>query len=309
MKSVIRVLFLGGGKRFSVAQRLIESGEQLDIKIDIFSYEIGFQHPISDIATIVPGKLFSDPDVKSHIEFILKEYAIDIVLPFHDKSISIVSSLSHLIFTPTCSGELVKIFDSKRESAVFFRRNNIPVPSYSEKVPVIAKPDFGSGSQGLLRFTEQKLLDDFLESDESKNFEIQELVSGPEYSVDGYIALNSEFNHFAVRERLEVLGGEVSKSKTVEIPEIEAYCRQLSKIAGVKGAITIQFIYDDKTKRYGIMEVNARYGGGILTSYGAGVPWFKILLRDFLNLKQEKVVQKNNVLMIRSFREHYFELQ
>ena len=309
MKSVIRILFLGGAKRFSVAQRLIESGEQLNLKIEIFSYEIGFHHPISDIATIVPGKLFSDPDAKIHIELILKEKSIDIALPFHDKSISIISSLSHLVFVPTCSEELVKIFNSKKESASFFRKNSIPVPLYSEKVPVIAKPDFGSASQGLLRFSEQHLLDEFLKSDDRTNFEIQELFSGPEYSVDGYIALNSEFSHFAVRERLEVLGGEVSKSKTVEIREIEEYCIQLSKIIGVKGAITIQFIYDDKANQYGIMEVNARYGGGMLTSYGAGVPWFKILLRDFLKLEQEKVVQKNNFLMIRSFREHYFQLQ
>lgn len=307
MKSLIRVLFLGGAKRFSVAQRLIESGEQLNINIEIFSYEIGFFHPIADIAKIIPGKLFSDSDAKSHLESILKEYSIDIVLPFHDKSISIISSLSHLVFAPTCSEELVRIFDSKKESALFFKENCIPVPLYSEKVPVIAKPDLGSASKGLLRFTEQKLLDDFLESDYSKNFEIQELFSGPEYSVDGYIALNSEFCHFAVRERLEVLGGEVTKSKTVEIKEIQEYCIQLSKIDGIKGAITIQFIYDEKTKRYGIMEVNSRYGGGMLTSYGAGVPWFTILLRDFLKLKQDEVIQRNNVLMVRSFREHYFD--
>jgi carbamoyl-phosphate synthase large subunit len=308
MKSVIRILFIGGAKRFSLAQRLIESGEQLNIKVEIFSYEIGFHHPISDIATLVPGKFFSDPDARSHIESILKKYDIDIALPFIDKSISILASLSHIVFVPTCSFNLVKIFDSKKESAMFFRKNKIPVHSYSEKVPVIAKPDFGSSSQGLLRFKDQKLLDIFLSSDESKNYEIQELVTGPEYSVDGYIALNSEFRHFAVRERLEVLGGEVTKSKTVEISDIEEYCIQLSKITGIKGAITIQFIYDGRTDRYGIMEINARYGGGMLTSYGAGVPWFKILLRDFLKLKQERVVQKNNILMVRSFREHYFEL-
>ena len=244
MKSVIRILFVGGAKRFSVAQKLIESGDQLNIKVEIFSYEIGYHHPIADIATIIPGKLFSDASARTHIELILKEYLIDIALPFHDKSISILSSLNHLVFVPTCSEELVKIFDSKKESASFFKKNNIPVPLYSEKVPVIAKPDFGSASKGLLRFTKKKELYIFLKSDDCKNFEIQELVSGPEYSVDGYIALNSEFSHFAVRERLEVLGGEVSKSKTVEIKAIEAYCIQLSKIAGIKGAITIQFIYN-----------------------------------------------------------------
>jgi biotin carboxylase len=67
----------------------------------------------------------------------------------------------------------------------------------------------------------------------------------------------------------------------------------------------MQFIYDDRDDTYGIMEINPRFGGGMFTSWGAGVPWFHILLRDYLELPQKPVVHENNILMTRSFREHF----
>jgi hypothetical protein len=53
------------------------------------------------------------------------------------------------------------------------------------------------------------------------------------------------------------------------------------------------------------MEINLRYGGGVLASYGAGVQWFDILLRDFLSKKQLNAKHSKNSYMVRSFREHF----
>lgn len=304
----IRVLFVGGGKRFSAAEKLIEAGRDLGIIVEVYAYEIGSGLPIADIASVIQGKRFSDPKVPSELAEIVKTYSIDIALPYHDLAIPLLASLSDQVFVPTCTSALVEVFGSKIQSGQFFRRNSLITPAHSIKVPVIAKPDLGSASKGLLRFFEQERLDAFLLDSKSANYELQELWSGPEYSVDGYIALNSNFYHFAIRERLETLGGEVVRSRTVDIPEIDQICRKIVKISGVRGAITIQFIFDNQSGRYGVMEVNARYGGGVLTTLGAGVPWFHILLRDYLGLPQQPVEHKIGVLMVRSFREHYFSI-
>jgi carbamoyl-phosphate synthase large subunit len=303
----IRVLFAGGGKRYSAAEKLIQAGNELDLDVKIYAYEMGFGLPIADIATVVQGKKFSDPEILQHLEETLRECSIDIALPYHDRAISLLAALSHRVFVPTCSSDLAQIFGSKIQSAAYFRRQAIPLPGFSGEVPAIAKPDMGSASQGMLRFSDQSKLDAFLSSPERVHYEVQDLVSGPEYSVDGYIALNSDFRHFAVRQRLETLGGESVRSQTVDIPQVEAQCHRLSGISGVRGAITMQFIFDSRNGEYGIMEVNPRFGGGMLTSWGAGVPWFHILLRDFLDLPQAPVCHKTGVLMVRSFREHFFK--
>ena len=303
----LRVLFVGGAKRYSAAEKLIQAGKELDLVVEIYAYEMGFGLPIADIATVIQGKKFSAPEILNHLERTLREFAIDIALPYHDRAVPLLAALSHVAFVPTCSSDRVQTFGSKIQSAEFFRQQAIPLPTYSAQVPAIAKPDLGSASQGLLRFTEQSQLDTFLVSPERSHYEVQDLVSGPEYSVDGYIALNSDFRHFAVRQRLEILGGEAVRSQTVDIPQVEALCRRISEISGVRGAITLQFIFDNRNGSYGVMEVNPRFGGGMLTSWGAGVPWFHILLRDFLGLPQPPASHKTGVLMVRSFREHFFD--
>jgi hypothetical protein len=301
----INVLFLGGSKRYSFAEKLIEAGGRLNYGVKIFSYEIGGCLPIGDIAKVIQGKSFEDKNVLTDIKNVVDTYLIDIVIPFHDKAIGLAYMLSNKVFVPVSDKDLIKIFSSKKKSSIFFKENNLPFPFFSKKVPAIAKPDIGSASKGIIKFRDQNKLDIFLKSNNCENYEVQDYASGPEYSVDCYVAINSSFKYFAVRERIDVLGGEVVKSKTVDIPEIEAICSKILKTPGMCGAITVQFIYDNKNNTYCIMEINLRYGGGVLASYGAGVQWFDILLRDFLSKKQLNAKHSKNSYMVRSFREHF----
>jgi carbamoyl-phosphate synthase large subunit len=300
------ILLLGAGKRYSVAEELLRAGQELSLEIALFAYETDKYAPIGKIAKLIEGKQFSSPDVLADIRTIANLYNIDIILPFHDASVSLATALSSQAFVPTCESKIADIFCSKIKSVEFFVAAGLSPPPFNLRVPAIAKPDFGSASQGLLRFTNQEELDLFLTKPCSKSYAIQNIIYGPEYTVDGYIALNSAFLHFTIRERLQTLGGESVRSKVVDIPAIEAQCKRIATMPGVKGAITIQFIYDPLQNQYLVMEINPRFGGGLLTSLGAGVPWFHILLRDFLMLAQQTAYHQVGTLMVRSFREHLF---
>jgi biotin carboxylase len=149
----------------------------------------------------------------------------------------------------------------------------------------------------------------FLEGKEARNYEVQELCSGPELSVDGYVALSGSFIQFAPRIRLETLNGEAIKSRTIQNKDVEIICRELTTKASLKGAITIQFIWDEIRQAYLVMEVNLRFGGGVLTTILAGIPWPEILLKDFLGMKQEPYDYDHNFLMVRSYREFGFSMK
>ncbi|MBT5400457.1 ATP-grasp domain-containing protein [bacterium] len=302
----INILFVGGSKRYSFAEKLIEAGKEFGLTIKIYSYEMGEDLPIADIATVIQGKFFSSAEIMPHLELVVNKYSIDIAIPFHDQAIYLLACLSEKVFVPTCNKSLISVFSSKINSSEFFKKHNIPFPPFSGKVPAIAKPDKGSASRGIKKFHRQSDLVDFLSSDKQSIYEIQDLVSGPEFSVDCYIAMDRKFKYFAIRQRLETLGGEVVKSRTVDMPSIKILSDQILKIPGMRGAITLQFIHDERDDSYGLMEINPRFGGGMLTSWGAGVPWFHIMLRDYLGIAQEPVHHHNNMLMTRSFREHFF---
>ena len=53
MSKKLNILFLGGGKRTSLAERFLESGRKMNLKVNIFSYEISNEVPINSMAKII----------------------------------------------------------------------------------------------------------------------------------------------------------------------------------------------------------------------------------------------------------------
>ena len=51
----IRILFLGGAKRVSMAEKFISAGHRVGIEVEIFSYELSREVPIASIAGILTG--------------------------------------------------------------------------------------------------------------------------------------------------------------------------------------------------------------------------------------------------------------
>ena len=303
----LNILFIGGGKRYSAAEYFIDAGKKLGIEIRIFAYEMGFGLPIEKIATVFQGLKFSDPNILNDIKKTISENQIEIAIPYHDHAVDLLAQLTDFVFAPTSDYTQCETFFSKIAYNNFFKSIGMPVAGFEGKIPAIAKPDKGSASKGLIYFNEQSELNVFIASENSKNYEIQNCIKGQEYSVDGYIALNSDFQFFGIRKRLETLGGEAVKSLTVDNEKINNACNILAKQNGIKGAITVQFIEDSETKEIYTMEVNPRIGGAMLTTWGAGVPWFEIVLCDYLKLEIPKFSFKPKTLMVRSFREHFFE--
>lgn len=305
----IRILMLGAGKRASMAEQFKVSARNLGYRCSIYSYESEYEVPIAEFAEVIVGQKFSHDDTPADIRKIIVEKKIDIVIPFHDAAVAIASQLEELVFSPVSSLEVAVLFSNKKLTGEFLRSSSIPTPKLAVSAPAIAKPIFGSSSQGLIRILTDEKLTSFLESKEAPEYEIQELCSGPELSVDGYVAINGEFAQFAPRVRLETLNGEATKSRTIDNTEVELICHELCVKASLKGAMTVQFIWDETKQAYLVMEVNLRFGGGVLTTILAGIPWPEILLKDFLGIEQKPYDYDHNYLMVRSFREFGFSMK
>ena len=51
----VRILFLGAGKRASMAEQFKSAGQLLQIPVEIFSYENELEVPIAEFAQIIIG--------------------------------------------------------------------------------------------------------------------------------------------------------------------------------------------------------------------------------------------------------------
>ncbi|MDE6578270.1 MAG: hypothetical protein K2K58_08900, partial [Muribaculaceae bacterium] len=152
-KEKITILFLGGGRRVSLADLLKRSGERIGCKVEIVSYELISEAPISLVGKVVKGLPWSDPDVVADIMRVVREYDIDIILPFVNGAIEIASICRDKmpdVFVPvTDFGIAAQLFD-KAEAAAVFKEAGLPIPRtysvLSAKMPAIAKPRKGGSS-------------------------------------------------------------------------------------------------------------------------------------------------------------------
>ena len=137
----LNILFLGGAKRVSVARHLKEYGQSIGYVVNIFSYELGDKLPIASVGKIIVGLKWSDKNLISDLQRVIKDKNINVVLPFVDPAILVASRLKELcpdVFIPVSGKDICEIMFDKLLSARWFKNNSIPQPDFFEKVEDIA---------------------------------------------------------------------------------------------------------------------------------------------------------------------------
>lgn len=308
----INILFLGGAKRVSLAEHFIKTGKKLSKQINIFSYELNRNIPISILGKVIIGLKWKDPNILNHLIDTIKENNIHIVLPFVDPAIEVCARLKELnnqIYIPTSGEFICKIMFEKKLSADWFNQNTFPIPqtyNYPNiKYPVIFKPNTGSAAQGLIivkspeELINIKNIDDYL---------IQEYFSKmEEYTVDSFVSKDRKILTIVPRIRLEMAGGEVTSSVTINDQEIIKLSEQILQKGEFIGPITIQFIRNKENNNLYVMEINPRLGGGVILSIEAGANIAEMILKEYLNLPNHFYNNwKVGTYMTRYFKEVIF---
>jgi carbamoyl-phosphate synthase large subunit len=285
MKSDIkRVLFVGGGRRVSLAKRFIAEG------FDVISYETDKNAPISTVATIVEGKKWSERGVSEHLLETFQKCSIDLAIPLQDHA---TDRLSYMIEEaaevgtklpvphPTASAKCLnkQLFEDACQRQFKFDF----YPSVSEECEkVILKPTFGFNSKGIRIISKSEY--DQYNKIHNGDFVAQRYIGGGyEISVDAYFNKQGKMVDAVPRRRLEIQGGEVSKSITLarDAFGVVEITRTVGEKFGLMGPTCFQYVIDGN-KPY-IMECNARFGGGVILSLEAGLNMVKLLRQEYID--------------------------
>lgn len=191
--------------------------------------------------------------------------------------------------------QVLEICGDKRKTASFFEKHKIPAPKTlsvqdvediiagGEAVyPLILKPADGMGSEGVFRARNRKELAFFTEY-AGDNVLVQECAAGREYTMDVLCDFYGELVYIVPRIRLEVISGEVSKSRVDMqervIAETERLLAALNKEGCVCGPMTIQCFSSEDGTDISFIEINPRFGGGVPLAFAAGADYAEALLK------------------------------
>lgn len=280
---------LGGARRVSMAEQLIRSGQRVGYQVKLVSYELMAEVPIAIIAEVIVGLKWNDPEVVSDICRICREKEINIILPFVDGAIEIAALCKELlpdIFVPVIEPGLAEKMFDKVEAARLFMEGDFKIPQtytvLNAEMPAIAKPRKGSASRGIKIFHN---IDDLMHLDNLQEYLVQEYIAdNREYTIDCYVAQTGEILVTVPRIRLEVMGGEVTRTRTVYNETLMECSEKVLRHFGFHGPVTLQYIENIHTGQFYLMEINPRLGGGVICSIFAGAPITDYIIREALGL-------------------------
>ena len=295
----MNILFLGGGRRNSLCERFQKHG------FKVFSYELDLNAPIAKTCDkIILGLKWNDTNIEEHILSTINDNNIDVIIPLQDHAVSILSKMD-------IDGKVVSNYDTanicydKKSFENAFDKNNSIRYIYPFVIDssddFIEKPRFGFNSKGIS-------INKITNKQESV---YQRYIKGTEYSVDAYYDRENNLIDFVPRVRTAVCGGEVVissvlSSKTVERSRIENYLIRISEVIKFTGPICFQFIVDNKSKQVFIMEINARFGGGVILSIEAGLDIPKMIKEEYIDCKNPtRTFINENLTMSRYFSEYF----
>lgn len=308
----INILFLGGGQRVSLAQLFKKSGENLGFNVSIFSYDLSKKVPIALEGEVIQGLPWSDPSVVGDICRVAEEKNIDILLPILNGSIEVASMCRvrlDSVFVPVTDFSVAKPLFDKKDAAKLFKELNFPIPKtysvLSAKMPAIVKPRKGGKSRGIQIF---KDIEDLMHLQNLSAYLIQEFFEHcKEYTVDAYIDMEGKVLTTVPRERLEIMGGESTKSLTCRNQLLENFTKDVIKKLKLRGPVNVQFLHDLDSDKYLLMEVNPRLGSGVICSVLAGAPITDYILQESKGLPLKPCDDwKDHTLMARYMKEAIF---
>lgn len=311
-KEHLTILLLGGARRVSLAEQLKRSGERIGCTVKIVSYELTEDVPIAIEGKVVKGLKWSDPGVVDDIISVVKEYDVKVILPFVNGAIEIASICRERlpeVFVPVTDFEIASVLFDKVEAAKAFKEAGFPIPMtysiLSAELPAIVKPRKGGSSRGIHIF---RNMEDLMHLEDLQNHILQEYIEhSREYTVDSYIDRKGRILVTVPRERLEVMGGESTRTRTCRNGILESLSREVIEKFKLRGPVNLQFLHDLDSDRYLLMEANPRLGGGVLCSIFAGAPITDYIIQEALGVEPQPNDSWNaGTLVARYFKEAVF---
>lgn len=292
----VRVLFTSGGRRIELIQAFARAARSLHLAASWHVADVETHYAaacMADRAHRVPR--ITSPDYVAALLRIARREKIDLLIPLIDSDLVKLSKARERFADIGCgvlisSSEVVATCRDKLRMFHFLTTQGIDTPQTwtakevtnlrGVRFPVFLKPCFGSASKGSFIVHHRKALGALVPL--VPEAIIQEYVAGVEYTLDVYTGYDGLPRCVVPRQRIEVRGGEVTKSCTCKHAGIMAVGVQVAQaLADCVGLITIQLIRTPNN-RIRVIEVNPRFGGGVPLAIRSGADFPKWLLAEWL---------------------------
>ncbi|HEY5142877.1 MAG TPA: ATP-grasp domain-containing protein [Solirubrobacteraceae bacterium] len=224
-------------------------------------------------AALVPPRI-DDPAYVPFLRDAVERYGACVVLPLTDLDIEVLAESDLPALVP--SAEIARATYDKYETHHLLLRHGLPSPptvlpeEEPASYPVMVKPRRGSGARSIHPAADREQKDFFVRYVDEPVM-VQQLMDGPEFSIDILCDLDGRCLNAIPRTMIESRGGESIKGTVIDDRELIELGRDVAEALAVRGPCTVQ-AFRDRTSGLGITDVNTRFGGAFPGPMYAALP-------------------------------------
>ena len=294
----LSILVSSAGRRVELLRRFRMAAADLGVGLEVVACdlepELSAACRVADRAYAVPH--CDDPAFFAIIGDIVREHGVRLVVPTIDTELAVYAEAApelarRGVRVNIASPDVIAVARNKLRTMEVLAAAGVPVPRTAALCdvrrppcdwawPALMKPQGGSSSRGLRILNGPQDLPATVE----EPMIVQELLDGPEYTVNVFLSAEGVLRAAVPHRRLRVRGGEVEKGRTERHEVLEDYARKIADaLPGAAGAMCFQALVDPN-KGAKVIEINARFGGGYPLADEAGAKFARWLLEETLSL-------------------------
>jgi carbamoyl-phosphate synthase large subunit len=279
-------------------------------EVNVFSYDIDRKGPFSLVGNIIKGKFWSDENIYEDIFQFVEKKNISIILANHDSATIILSELHekypHLGLITSMKSVSNLFLDKLKVHNQCEKLSIKTIPLSSGDFPMFMKPRRGSASKGTYLVNDVSYLNYLLLDNDENHFIMQKYIKGIEFTVDAYVSKNGKFIGAVPRIRNNVTAGESTTTTIVNDDEILENTKFILSKFDLIGPLTLQFIRSEDSLYF--LELNPRFGGGVIASIEAGFNIPKLMLQDYMGESIKPQTNHKRLIMTRFYREVFYAI-
>jgi carbamoyl-phosphate synthase large subunit len=309
-----RLLFTSAGRRLELLNCFRRAAKSLDLNLEIFACDLNSTMSaacqMADRAFDVP--LCTDPAYCDAIYEIATAHKVNLIIPTIDTELQSLSLNAHrfrakgiaiMVSPPDVMANILDKLNTYRvlvaagvPVAETFSLEELHSDSSRILWPMFMKPRSGSASRGLRVITRS----DELPYEPIEPMILQELLIGPEFTVNMFIDQSGKLCAAVGHRRQQIRAGEVEKAITERRPDLHNLAVGVARcLSNARGVICFQAI-DDVRKGLRVIEINGRFGGGYPLADHAGAEFAKWLLQENTGMPNTANNEwRNKVTMLR----------
>ena len=311
------VLVTAGSRRVSLVQGFQSALRTLGLRGSVIVTDVNPLSPavhVADRAYRVP--MSSDPDYLREIRAICATERVRLVVPTIDDELPIFAAgqadFADEGVCVACSPEPANsLCNDKYETCRHLRQQGVPAArtylpgelSHEIGLPLFIKPRTGRGAVGAFALHSRRDLEFFLTY--VPNPVVQEMLDGPEFTIDVLCDFTGRPLSIVPRERVVIRAGVIDRGRTLNDPRLISLALQVCGAIRFHGPINIQC-----RMRAGepvIFEINPRFSGGIGLTIQAGADFPQMMIRLALGRRVDPEIGSfRDQLWMTSFESSFF---